>query len=222
MQSKESDFLRVKEALLSQGVSFEVFDSPLPEGLQVTKLGFNLYSWSDYLNTAVERIAELGCKSLVWSDGKSRTLPVEGEKQRFKEQYYKLMHTLCSISEQYSITVCIEPLSQRRTNFLNTLGETMECFSKIGKPNLSLAIGLRNLIEMSVDFKDLMTFKESIGHIHIENPAYPMETKSPRSTDEYDYSPFFNAIREIQYSGVLSLPPDADKVSLQYCKDLLE
>ena len=111
-------------------------------------------------------------------------------------------------------------MSERRTNFLNSLQETVECFSVIGSPNLALTIGLRSLVELSVDFEDLITYKDSIAHIHVENPAQPYEMLSPRVADGYGYASFFNAVREMQYSGVLSLPPDADKTALLYCQKL--
>ena len=220
MQQEESAFLRDKDTLLSQGVAFEVFEFPLPRGIQVTERGFNMYSWTEYLHTAVRRIAELGCKALVWSDGRSRVLPLEGEASTLKEQFYQLVFLLCEIAERYDITVCLEPLSDRRTNFLNSLQETIDCFSVIGSPNLSLTIGLRSLVELSVNVADLRIYKDSIAHIHIENPDHSHEITSPRVTDDYDYAAFFKAVREIHYAGVLSLPYDADETALLYCKKL--
>ena len=160
MNQEDSAFLEKKNTLLSQGFSFEVFESPLPAGIQVTERGFNTYFWTEYLHTAVRRIAELGCKVIVWSDGRARILPLEGEVSTLKEQFYQFVFLLCDISKQYDITVCLEPLSERRTNFLNSLQETVECFSVIGSPNLALTIGLRSLVELSVDFKDLMAYKD--------------------------------------------------------------
>jgi len=220
MNQEEPAFLREKDTLLSQGVSCEVFEAPLPTGIQVTERGFNTYFWTEYLHTAVRRIAELGCKVLVWSDGRSRILPIEGEASTLKEQFYQLVFLLCNISKRYEITVCLEPLSERRTNFLNSLQETVDCFSVIGSPNLALTIGLRSLIELSVDFTDLLNYNNSIAHIHVENPTESHAMISPRVTDEYDYAPFFNTVRDMEYSGVLTLPSDADETVLQYCKKL--
>ena len=221
LMDKNTDFTQIKETLLSQGVTFDVFNSPLPKGLQVTKLGFNLYSWQDYLNEAVRRVAEMGGKVLVWSDGEDRMLPIEGDRHHFKQQFYRMVYALCNISEQYDITVCLEPLSEERTNFLNSPEEVMQCFSKIGKENLSLSIGLRNLVEMSLNINDLVALKEAIRHIHIENPMFFDETRSPQPTDSFVYTSFFNIIKAMDYSGVISLPSDVDEASLQYCRELL-
>ena len=95
-----------------------------------------------------------------------------------------------------------------------------DCFSLIGSPNLALTIGLRSLVELSVDFADLLSYKDSIAHIHVENPTQSHEMTSPRVTDGYNYAPFFSAVRDMQYAGVLSLPPDADETALLYCKKL--
>ncbi len=220
MNREESVFRGEKDTLLAQGISFEVFESPLPAGIQVTERGFNTYFWTEYLHTAVRRIAELGCKALVWSDGRSRVLPLEGEASTLKEQFHQLVFLLCDISQRYDITVCLEPLSARRTNFLNSLQETVDCFAMIGSPNLALTIGLRSLVELSVDFTDLPIYKDSIAHIHVENPTQPHELTAPRAADGYDYAPFFKTLRDMQYAGVLSLPPDTDEAALRYCQKL--
>jgi len=222
MAFDEAAYADERERVLAEGLSFEAFDSPLPPGVQVTERGFNLYAWTEYLAAAVERIAGLGCRVLVWGDGRSRLLPLEGEAAPHKEQFYQFLFMLCGIAERYGITVCVEPLSSRRTNFINTPAEAVECFSLVGRPNLALAIGLRDLRESGADPSSLSEFKGRIAHLQVENPGRPLESLAPRPSDGFDYSPFFRAVRSLDYEGALSLPPDADAEVLAYCAGLLE
>lgn len=220
MGQNESDFLKKRSTLLEQGFCLEVFESPLPAGIQVTEQGFNTYLWTEYLHTALPRIAELGCKTLIWSDGEARILPIEGDVARLKEQFYQFIYLLCDISQRYGITVCLEPLDKQRTNFLNSIKETIDCISSIGSSNLALTIGLRSLVELSIDSKELVTYKNHIAHIHAENPSEAGTILSPRADDSYDYVSFFKTVKDISYSGVISLPSDADKTVLLHCKKL--
>ena len=54
--------------LLGSGLSFEVFSAPLPSGVRVTEQGFNIYVWTEYLKRALDRVAALGGRRVVWSD----------------------------------------------------------------------------------------------------------------------------------------------------------
>ena len=221
MGGDEASFPREKERLLAEGVSFEVFDSPLPDEVQVTERGFNLYSWTEYLTTALSRIAELGCKFLVWGDGRSRRLPLEGETAPLKEQFHQFLFLLCGLGERHGVTICLEPLGGRRTNFLNTPGEIVDCFSLLGKRNLALAVGLRDLYELQLDSSVLKDYGDKLAHLQIENPTQPLAAVSPRPSDGWDYSPFFRTLRDLNYAGVVSLPQDADAAALAYCDKLL-
>jgi len=64
MRLDDRAFRDVKIDLLESGLSFEVFESPLPEGVNTTERGFNIYAWIEYLKKAIGRISELGCKTL--------------------------------------------------------------------------------------------------------------------------------------------------------------
>lgn len=89
---------------------------PLPADVRVTQKGFNIYVWMEHLKAAVHRMAELGCRKLVWSDGRARVLPVEGATAGFKEQVLQFLYMLCGVAANFDMTVLIEPLGPRRTN----------------------------------------------------------------------------------------------------------
>ena len=90
-------------------------------------------------------MADLGCRKLAWSDGRARVLPVEGEVAGLKEQALQFLFMLCEAAERFGITVLVEPLGPRRTNFLNSMKEVGEFLPRVGKDNLSSMISLREL-----------------------------------------------------------------------------
>ena len=89
----------------------------------MTENGFNLYVWTEYLKKAVHRLSELGCQKLVWNNGRARVLPMEGDTSEMKGQILQFIHMLCDLSGNYDITILIEPLGTRRTNYLNSMEE---------------------------------------------------------------------------------------------------
>lgn len=218
----DSEFKALRTRMDATAVALDVFEAPLPRGVQVTEQGFNTYLWTEYLGTAMRRLSELGCKLLAWGDGRSRLLPVEGDISTAKEHFYQFMFILCGMAERYGIEVCLGPLGARRTNFLNTLPELRECFSLIDKHNLSMLLSSRDLYEIALEPGTLVAGSDRISHVHLEYPRSPEGLVPPDPADGYDYLPFLLALRRRFYKGIISLPPGSTAQSLTYCKQLWE
>jgi len=215
-------FERGQAGFKASGLSFEVFESPLPKDVQVTEPGFNIYHWTEYLGQALSRLSSLGCKTLVWGEGKARLLPVEGEMATSKERFYQFMFLLCDSAAKYGITVGIQPLGSKRTNFLNSMAETADSIAMVGKPNLGMAVSLRDLVEMQAAMEELVRYKTLVRHLQLENPTVPGALVPPMPSDAYDYTPFFKALRAMDYAGTLSLAPGSNAQTLKFCKNLQE
>jgi sugar phosphate isomerase/epimerase len=194
---------------------------PLPEDVRVTQKGFNIYVWGEQLKKAAHRMAQLGCRKLVWSDGRARLLPVEGATAGFKEQVLQFLSLLCTAAADFGMSVLIEPLGPRRTNFLNTMKETGEFLSRLGMENLLISISLRELEQIGLAPSDLDDYVGRIGHVQMDNPRiYDGARVCPRPDDGYDYRPFIHTLREAGYSADISLPEDGDAEALAYCRGL--
>ena len=218
--SKEQ-VLHQKARIHDNGMPFKVCAVPLPTGVYVTQKGFNIYVWMEHLKNAMQRMAELGCRKLVWSSGRARLLPVEGSIAELKEQVLQFLSMLCGVAANFDMTVLIEPLGPRRTNFLNTMKETKEFFSRLRIDNLSSLISLRELEWIGLSLSDLADYGALIDHVQMENPRFYDGARScPRPNDGYEYRPFIKALKKMGYSADISLPDSADNESLEYCRGL--
>lgn len=217
----ETQFIRQKDHFVKSGLAFEVCAAPLPVDVRVTQKGFNLYIWTEYLKKAVQRLAELGCRKLAWSDGRARVLPWEGEVMSLKEQLLQFLFMFCEVAGHYDITVLVEPLGPRRTNFLNTMEEIDDFIPLVGKKNLSSMISLRELTEIGLATADFTHYKHLISHVQMENPLSAVGVRlCPRQGDGYEYRPFLRALHDMDYNGVITLPDDTDNAGLTYCRTL--
>ena len=206
---------------LRSGIPFAVCAVPLPVDVRVTQRGFNLYVWMEHLKKALPRLAGLGCRQLAWSNGRARVLPVEGERAILKEQVLQFLFLLCEVAGNFDMTVLVEPLGPRRTNFLNNLKEINDFLPRVGKENLRCAISLRELEPMGVPPADVAGYRELIAHVQLEDPRSAFEARvCPRPNDGYDYRPFLQALKGMNYSGGICLPGDADAAGLAYCRSL--
>lgn len=222
MEMKELQIKELRAKLNNIGLAVEVWADPLPSEVRVTEKGFNLYVWTEYLKKAVQRIAELGCHKLAWSDGRARVLPWEGDVFGMKEQMLQFLTMFCDVARAEGVVVMLEPLGPRRTNYLNTMEEMADFIALVNRENLSSMISLRELGEIKMAESDLPRYSRLISHVQVENPLYIGGRRiCPKPSDGHDYRPFFQALHSIRYDGVIALPQDADEDSLRFCQGLL-
>jgi len=218
---RDGQVLRQKKRILEGGPPFKVCGIPLSADVRVTQKGFNIYVWMEHLKNAASRMAELGCRKLVWSDGRARVLPVEGATAGSKEQVLQFLHMLCAVAAEFDMTVLVEPLGPRRTNFLNTMKETSEFLPRVRKENLSSVISLRELEQIGLSLSDLAEYRQLVDHVQMDNPRfYDGARVCPRPNDGYEYRPFLQALKDAGYSADISLPGDADAGGLAFCRGL--
>ncbi len=217
----EERFLRLKAVVADRGVPLQVCAVPLPADVRVTQKGFNLYVWTEHLKRAVQRLAQLGCRKLAWSNGRARVLPLEGEAATTKEQLLQFLFMLCELAAGFGISVLVEPLGPRRTNFLNSLKEVGDFRSRVRKENLLSLISLRELTPIGLSLVDFAKYRDLIAHVQLENPLAAEGPRiCPRPDDGYDYKPFLQALKGAGYSADICLPEDSDAAALAYCRGL--
>lgn len=222
MKISDEQFIPQKNLFLQYNIVPEVCASVLPADVFVTEKGFNLYVWAEYLKKATYRLSELGCQKMVWSNGRARVLPLEGDTSGMKAQILQFLHMLCEVSGKYGITILIEPLGPRRTNYLNSMEEVKALLPIIPDDNISSLISLRELSDIGLPTEHFTRYSGLIKHVYMENPLHKKGKRiSPRPDDGYDYRSFLSSLDDIHYDGVINLPDDADSGSLRYCQTLM-
>ena len=218
---EDHEVVRQKERPRGSALPFAVCGVPLPAGVRVTEKGFNLYVWTEHVRHTLRHMADLGCRTVAWSDGRARVLPVEGEVAGLKEQALQFLFMLCEAAGSFGMTVLVEPLGPRRTNFLNSMSEIGAFLPQVGKDNLSSMVSLRELEAIGLTPVQLPFHRQLIGHVQIENPD-PVggERRCPRPNDGHDYRPFLKALKGSGYAETITLPADADAAGLAYCRRL--
>ena len=214
----DSSFFQLKKDLSASGMNAEVCASLFPADVVVSGQGFNLYVWAEYLKKAVGRIADLGCRRVVWNNGRARMMPDEDSMAGLREQTMQFLYVTAEIFATSGLALLVEPLSYRRTNFLNTIEETDSFLESVDRDNIGIAISLRDLDAIGLSPGSLERWKHRIGHVYLENPdASDMVRTAPSPSDRYDYGAFLGALRKIDYDGVVTLPSDATAGTLQFC-----
>ena len=212
MEMNDEQFIKFVNNAKKNGFGFDICTLDLPQDVVITQKGFNVYVWMEYLKKAIERLTELGCRGIVWSNGQARILPEEGDVMGAKEQVAQFLFLLCELTSQHGINILVEPLGPEYTNFLNTLEETSDFLGLIAMDNIFISLSARKSPLESFEVEELEKYKDSIQLIKL-NGDHSIEARGNEQ--------ILNNLSMSSCTPSLLLPEGADHSFLVDCKKIL-
>jgi sugar phosphate isomerase/epimerase len=173
-----------------------------PPGLYITHPDAGIRSaTARYFVELVSLCADLGGKVMVIGSPKQRNL-LSGVKREQAMGYAAEVFTPCLDSAaKRGVTLAIEPLSTRETDFLMCASDAVELIERIDHPNFRLQLDVK---AMSYEYKPIpQIIRESakhLAHFHVNDP----NLLGP-GMGEIGYGPIIAALREAGYDGWLSV-----------------
>lgn len=158
----------------------------------------------DVMRRLVDLAAELGADCLVHGSPAQRALPESGAAAA-RDRAVECLAAAGEAAEAAGVVYCIEPLSRKETNFVNTVADAAEIVRAVGSP------GLRTMIDTSAtarDGVDPTTVIDAwyasglIAHVQVNDP----NRRGP-GQGELDFSPFLSALRRHDYGGWVAVEP---------------
>ena len=145
--------------------------------------------------------ADLGGKVMVIGSPKQRNL-LPGVKREQAMRYTAEVFTPClEPAAKRGVTLAIEPLSARETDFLTCASDAVELIERIDHPNFRLQLDVK---AMSYEYKPIpQIIRESakyLAHFHVNDP----NLLGP-GMGEIGYEPIIAALRAAGYDGWLSV-----------------
>ena len=140
----------------------------------------------------------------------------------------------CEVLDQASaefadqqVTLCLEPLTPKETNFMNTCAEAVGIIEQLNHPFIMLHQDVKAMLGAEQDsIPDVINrFKNFCRHFHVNDS----NLLGP-GMGETDFHPILKALRDTQYRGWVSVEvfdykPGAQHIaveSLKYMKRVLE
>ena len=165
-----------------------------------------------YVTKAFTRLERLGVKILCFGSGGARRVPDGFPKDDAFAQLVAFGKRIAPEAKAHGITVVIEPLRRQETNIINTAAEGFALVKAVGHPNFELLVDFYHLASEQEAPKIMVEARDHIRHLHMANPQGRV---FPLSWDEFDYAPFFATLREIGYSGRMSIEAASPDVPAQ-------
>jgi sugar phosphate isomerase/epimerase len=173
-----------------------------PPGLYITHPDAGIRrETARYFVELVNLCADLGGKVMVIGSPKQRNL-LPGVKREQAMGYAAEVFTPClEPAAKRDVTLAIEPLSTRETDFLMCASDAVELIERIDHPNFRLQLDVK---AMSYEYKPIpQIIRESAKHLvhfHVNDP----NLLGP-GMGKIGYGPIIAALREAGYDGWLSV-----------------
>lgn len=206
MQLDETEFGETQNRLTNSSLTCDVLDNPIPLDQCVADDSFDLNYYEKFMQTGADRAAQLGVKYYIFGNGKTRSLPVDGDVEKAKAKNLALLRMMADIVAERGITILLEPLAPRVSNVVLSIPEALSYIDLIGKPNLGTFLDYRWFLAQNHLFTDIEKYGGYIKHVHIDSPMTEFPRRViPRVGDGHDYSMLFKALKNINYDGIISI-----------------
>ena len=176
-----------------------------PDGLHMTTKDDKTWGRTrDYLSCLLDLCSDLGGKVLVLGSPKQRSL-VDGQtKEGAWKRAVELLSSVLDKAGKLDLDICLEPLSTKETDFINTVAEGMQMVRQISHPNLKIHLDVKAMCSETAPVPDIIRSveAENIGHFHVNDS----NLYGPGMGD-VDYAPIAEAIKNVGWDKWLSVEP---------------
>lgn len=197
-----------------------------PAGLYVTTPDDAIRNrTADYFVDLVRLCADLGGKVMVVGSPKQRTLLPGVTKEQGFRYAREVFGRALPEAERCGVTLAIEPLTPKETNFLNTARDGIELIEAIGHPRFRLHLDVKAMMGSEKEpIPDVLRASaRHLAHFHSNDP----NLLGPGMGD-VDHRPILRALKEIGYPGYVSVEvfnydPGPEKIardSLNYLRSV--
>lgn len=182
----------------------------LPATLKVVGDAADPARQQTYVRNAFDRLKQLGVQLVVFGSGGARRVPDGFSTDDAFAQLVAFGRLVAPEARARGITVAIEPLRIEETNIVNSAAEGLTLVEAIGDPNFRLMIDFYHLASAHESSSIVERAASRLRHLHVANPNGRV---FPRDWAEFDYAPFFAALRHIHYVGRISVEASTKDLS---------
>lgn len=182
---------------------------------------------ADYLKQLGDLCADLGGEVMVFGSPAQRNLQPGVTWEQAFDAAVEVFSQCADHWGERGVTLCLEPLTPKETNFINTCAEAMAIMHAVNHPALQLHQDVKAMLGgEQTPIPDLIDrFKHRTRHFHVNdtNLLGPGMGETP-------YEPIFRALRDSHYDGWVSVEvfdysPGAQKIaqdSMNYMRKIEE
>jgi len=182
---------------------------------------------SDYFVELGNACADLGGTLMVLGSPFQRNLEDGMSMEQALDNAAEVLKAALPVFADRGVEICMEPLTKKETDFINTCAEATQLIELVGEPNLTLHQDVKAMIgaeEKSIP-ELIHEYRGRVGHFHVNDT----NLLGPGMGDT-EYRPILKALLEAEYDGWVSVEvfdysPGAEhiaKQSIDYMQGILK
>jgi len=156
---------------------------------------------ADYLIELVRACADLGGDILVFGSPAQRNLEPGTSRAEGLDRAAEVFRASLPVLAERRVKLCLEPLTPKETNFINTCADAIELIDRVESPQLLLHQDVKAMLSESVAIPDLIArYAPRVGHFHANDSNLLGPGMGPT-----DMTPIFRALVAARYAGWVSV-----------------
>ena len=184
----------------------------VPQAIKVVGPDIHVEQQTAHVKKVMARLSKMGVQVLVFGSGGARRVPDGFSKDEAWTQLVDFSRRAADEAKTVGITVTIEPLRTQETNIINSAAEGLKLVEAVNHPNFQLMIDFYHLASEKEDPSIVVRAKDHLRHLHVANPNGRV---FPQAWDEFDYAPFFAALKTIGYDKRISMEGSTTDLAAQ-------
>lgn len=154
-----------------------------------------------YLEELVRLCRDLGGQIMVLGSPMQRNFSPDMGHEKAMQNAAEVLQSVVPALEKHDVRIAIEPLGPQEGNFLNHAHQARELIRIVGSPNVRLHLDVKAMSSEGPPIADIIRENaDLLIHYHANDP-----NRLGPGMGDVDHAPLFKALREIHYSGWVSV-----------------
>jgi sugar phosphate isomerase/epimerase len=197
----EQEFLKSADKVRNSKCKVFMCNVLFPGSLKIAGPDVNEKEVLRYLEKILKRAQQLDIKHLVLGSAGARRLPEGANVDLATRNFIRLSRKMAALAQTYNVTIILENLNRKETNFLNSLSAAAEVVRKVNHPNFRLNADIYHMMMEDESPQEIVKAGSLIVYCEIAEK----EKRTLPGIAKDDFKPYLRALRKINYDGPLMI-----------------
>ena len=195
MDISDDDF----EKIVENNVKIKICNSFIPSAYKIVEDSPELW---ERVEKSLWRMEKLSTEIVVLGSGGARSIPDNMDYEIGFKKIEKFLIKCSELAKKYNITIALEPLNHKESNFIPTVQSAYELAKKLNLSNLKILADIFHMYVENEDFSVISKTVDEICHTHINNP---LTRTCPTSETNEQIEAFASALKKAGYNRTVTI-----------------